>query len=260
MTREVKGFVRKYQERRKLNTSWSNPLLAFAVADDPLFRRLKEAVGPSHCLPNDLQPDARTVITYFIPFDKGVAKSNRRGFHASREWAMAYVETNRLIVELNAHISTELKKSGFQTVPLPPTHNFDHQRLMSDWSHKHVAYIAGLGKFGVHHLLITEKGCCGRLGSIITNAFFEPTERVTHEYCLFKYNETCLKCVEKCPVKALDASPFDRRSCYGVLLENARIHEDLGLADVCGKCTCLVPCSFQNPVHKLLNREKKGRP
>ena len=89
MTREVKGFVHDYQRSGKCRTSRTDPLLAFAVADDPLFRRLKEAVSPSHCLPDDLQPDARTVISYFIPFEKGMAKSNRRGSHASREWAMA---------------------------------------------------------------------------------------------------------------------------------------------------------------------------
>lgn len=257
ITKEVGRFVHAYQKHRKVLTSWTAPLLAFADAEDPLFRSLKEVVSPSHCLPEDLLPGARTVITYFIPFEKRIAKSNRQGSHASREWARAYVETNQLIVELNGHLSRVLEKNGFQTMRLPPTHNFDQQKLMSDWSHKHVAYIAGLGKFGVHHLLITDKGCCGRLGSMITNAFFEPTGRVAHEYCLHKYNETCLKCVEKCPAGALNVSPFDRRGCYGVLLENAKIYEDLGLADVCGKCACVVPCSFRNPVQRLLVREGK---
>ena len=50
------------------------------------------------------------------------------------------------------------------------THNFDEAKLVSYWSQKHVAYMAGLGKFGLHHMIITEKGCCGRLGSIVTNA------------------------------------------------------------------------------------------
>lgn len=255
IAKEIAGFVHEYQTRRNVRTVWSDPLTAFADAGDPLFRRLKEVIGPSHCLPGDLLPDARTVIVYFLPFDKEIVRGNRKGSHASREWARAYVETNQLIIELNDRLAAILAKNGFQTVRLPPTHNFDKQRLMSDWSHKHVAYIAGLGKFGVHHLLITDKGCCGRLGSVIIDASIEPTERVSHEYCLYRYNETCLKCVTKCPAGALSVSPFDRHGCYRVLLENAKIYEDLGLADVCGKCTCIVPCSFRNPVQGAMVRE-----
>jgi len=31
-------------------------------------------------------------------------------------------------------------------------------------------------------------------------------------------------------------------------LENGRIYSHLGLSDMCGKCTCGVPCSLKNPV------------
>jgi hypothetical protein len=37
-----------------------------------------------------------------------------------------------------------------------------------------------------------------------------------------------------------------------MLLENAKTYENEGLADVCGKCICVVPCSFSNPVEKAL--------
>ena len=63
---------------------------------------------------------------------------------------------------------------------------------MSDWSHKHVAYIAGIGSFGHHHMLITNKGCCGRLGSVVTDAVIAPTSRVDRERCLFKFDGSCV--------------------------------------------------------------------
>jgi hypothetical protein len=50
-----------------------------------------------------------------------------------------------------------LEKSDFRSVILPPTHNFDEKKLISDWSHKHIGFIAGLGKFGLHQMLITKK-------------------------------------------------------------------------------------------------------
>lgn len=36
---------------------------------------------------------------------------------------------------------------------------------MSEWSHRHAAYIAGLGIFGINNMLITNKGCVGRIPS-----------------------------------------------------------------------------------------------
>ena len=240
-----------YQSAGRVHTSWREPLVAYASADDPLFHTLKDVVSPSHAMPKDLLQDAQTVIAYFLPFKKSLTKTNSHGTHASREWALAYIETNRLIVDLNIHLAEILDNWGFQTMKLPPTHNFDTERLVSDWSHKHVAYIAGLGKFGLHHLLITEKGCCGRLGSLITSAPLAPTTRTAGEACLYKFNKTCLKCLKRCPVGALNEESFDRKGCYDLLLDNAKSFEGLGLADVCGKCSCIVPCSFHNPVQKL---------
>ena len=129
---------------------------------------------------------------------------------------------------------------------------------MSDWSHKHVAYIAGLGKFGTHHLLITDKGCCGRLGSIITDAAIRPTKRPDSEYCLDRYNNSRRLCIMKCVAGALYNDGFDRHACYALLLENAEMHKKEGLADVCGKCTVFVPCSFENPVKQLADRKKEN--
>jgi epoxyqueuosine reductase QueG len=111
-----------------------------------------------------------------------------------------------------------------------------------------MAHIAGLGNFGVHHLLITAKGCCGRFGSLVTNLDVRPSERSDRESCLYRFNGSCLKCIDKCVAKALTLEHFDRQGCYRLLLENADLFAKEGLADVCGKCTCVVPCSFRDPV------------
>jgi epoxyqueuosine reductase QueG len=230
---------------------WKRPLVAFADAADPMFSKLKEAVSPTHALPGDLLPGAGTVIAYFIPFVHEIALSNSRGRMASEAWAEAYIKTNKLIRDINDHLALLLEDLGYTCAVLPPTHNFDTTRLISDWSHKHVAYVAGLGAFGRHRLLITSEGCCGRLGSLVTTALIPPTPRTTEVACLYEYNGTCGVCMTKCPRGALTPDGFDRQSCYRLLLENAEIYEQLGLADVCGKCCCVTPCSFKNPVEKI---------
>jgi len=246
--KHIRNFVKNYGTENKTKTEWNEPLVSFADADDSLFFKLKEVVSETHDSPKNLLNDAKTVICYFIPFKKEMVLSNVGGDNCSKEWAIAYIETNRLIVDLNKSLSGELKESGFKSIVLPPTHNFDKEKLMSDWSHKHVAYISGLGNFGLHNMLITEKGCCGRLGSLITNAKIEPTKRPEKEFCLYRENKTCKKCVENCTFGSLKTDSFDRHKCYDVCLSNNRFHSDLELTDICGKCACVVPCSFQNPV------------
>ena len=246
---EITGFVK--QAGLRTQTAWGKPLVAFASAYDELFARLKTLIGPTHAAPDELLDDAQTIIAYFLPFDRSIVRSNRPGDKASHEWAVAYVETNHLITAINRHLAHALAERGYKTVVLPPTHNFDQERLVSDWSHKHVAYIAGLGRFGLHHMLITGEGCCGRLGSLITTAPIEATPRPVEEYCLYKHNHTCQVCVKRCVGAALTESGLDRHRCYAICLENAELHKEQGLADVCGKCVSMVPCSFENPVAKL---------
>ncbi len=41
---------------------------------------------------------------------------------------------------------------------------------------------------------------------------------------------------------------FDRFRCYDMCLKSGEQFEDLGLADVCGKCVVGLPCSHCDPV------------
>ena len=255
----IEMTVKEASCHAKIASSWKTPLVGFADAVDPLFGELKTAVRPSHGLPGDLLPGACTVIAYFLPFDPAIPRSNHRGTFSSESWAVAYIETNRLIAGINERVNQLLEHGGFRGTHLPATHNFDEKQLMSDWSHKHVAYIAGIGSFGHHHMLITDKGCCGRLGSVVTDAAIEPTPRTERERCLFKFDGSCRICEKRCPAKALVADLFGRHACYDRLLENARLHESHGLADVCGKCAAIVPCSFTDPVKRAIRKKRSDR-
>jgi epoxyqueuosine reductase QueG len=244
----IRLFVESYKTKKNTVTDWNSPLVSFADARDPLFSELISLVNVKHKLPTDLLKDARTVISYFVPFKREIVLSNSIGRYSSREWVSAYIETNKLIEDLNDFLSSQLDDSGFSSFIQPPTHNFNIKKLVSDWSHKHVAFIAGLGKFGLHHMLITRKGCCGRLGSLIVNVMIPPTKRPSNEFCLHKNDVECMRCVDKCVFGALKVDSFDRHECYRICRSNGKIFGESDVADVCGKCVCLVPCSFTNPV------------
>lgn len=227
---------------------WREPLLAVASAADPLFREFRRVVHPEHAMPEEILPGARAVVVFFLPFQQWVGRENdQAGVHAARSWAASYVATNQLIHDINTHLKRRIEELDYRSGITPATHNFDEQQLISRWSHKHLAYVAGLGTFGLHHLLITAAGCCGRLGSFVTNMPLPATPRPTAEFCLAKAGGECSACVSKCSYEALLENRYDRHRCYEQCLVNDRYYSDMPLVDVCGKCACEVPCSYRVP-------------
>ena len=221
-------------------TSYRDPLVGFARADDPRFEALRRRV-PGHLYPRDLLPQAQTVCAFFLPFAPPVVRSNAAGRVASETWARAYVETNALLAEISRSLAEALGGMGVRATWELPTHNFDPVRLVSAWSHKSVAYIAGLGQFGHHHMLITEAGCAGRLGSLVLDAKLEPTRPAEGNQCAF--DRGCRACVRRCPAEALTVEGLDRQRCYAQCLSNDNLYPEW-VADVCGKCV-IGPCAYR---------------
>ncbi|SMP51960.1 epoxyqueuosine reductase [Anoxynatronum buryatiense] len=247
----IQQYVADYPGQKALENCWQSPLTAFAPAEDPRFHHIKNWGQPKHQLPSDLLPEARTVVAYFLPFLPVIPHSNRNGRLASREWGRAYLLTNQLIADLNLFLKDQLEQAGFKAAFAQATHNFDETTLMSVWSHRHVAYLAGLGNFGLNNMLITEKGCCGRVGTLVTSALVTCQPMTPAETCLYRYNGSCGLCVQRCVNGSLTLDAFDRHRCYEMCLENASALSSMGLADVCGKCTVGLPCSGVNPTSRL---------
>jgi len=248
----AKTFVAREPDRLKTDGWWRTPLLATARADSR-FDELPRIAADDHMLPRDLLPDVRSVIIFYLPFKKELVKENRHGDRPCRNWGLAYVDTNNLIERLSRAIGDLLNDRGFKSALTPATHNFDEDKLMARWSHKHLAHLAGLGRFGVHHMLITPMGCTGRLGSLVSEAELGDHPLVdTREACLHKAGKECVQCIKACPVAALSEHGFERRLCWNRLNENRRVLDYLDdlpeSTDVCGKCVALMPCSFKNPV------------
>ena len=246
----ITHYVKHYSDTRDLKTKWKKPLVAYADALDEMFYNLKDIVSPSHALPTDLLPEAKTVVTYFIPFDEAVVKSNIKERTCSKAWADAYKDTNQLIADLNIHLKNELQKLGYKSNIIPPTQKLDSHHLFSKWSHRHVALIAGLGKFGLNNMLITDSGCCGRIGSFVIDLELEPTMRKDGEYCLYKHMNLCKKCVDRCVNDALTIDYFDRQRCNEMCMCNDKFLSDDGTTNICGKCLVNLPCSMINPLKK----------
>jgi epoxyqueuosine reductase QueG len=248
-------FVADDGGRLQTDGWWQTPLLATAPIDQR-FDQLPQIAADDHLHPRDLLATAKSVIVFFIPFKKELIKENRKGERPCRNWGVAYVQTNDLIERISQALGHLLAENGFRSGLTPATHNFDEVKLMARWSHKHLAHLVNLGRFGVHHMLITPVGSTGRLGSLVSEAELGDHPLIeTDEACLLKAGQDCGQCIKACPVKALSEEGFDRKRCWDRLNENRRTMDDfLDMPEsthVCGKCVAFMPCSFINPVAKL---------
>lgn len=245
---QVKKTISSFENKKEISTRWKEPIIGYADSKDPIFDKLKEVAFEDHLTPYDILESAKTVIAYFLPFEDFVWKSNISGRTSSVEWAKAYIETNLLISQINDDLIEWFSNNGYKAAKLPPEKNMDYENLKSVWSNRHIAYIAGIGKFGLNNMLITQKGCCGRLGNLVTSLEIEKTKRSDDEKCLFKHDNSCGICVDSCVNEALFMDKFDRFKCYEMCQENEIIYKELGKAEICGKCLVGLPCSSNNPV------------
>lgn len=244
----VTEFVSINQENQR--TRYRTPVVGFAAADDALWGRLKDVVRSDHYLPDELLPGARTVISIFLPFSREVITGNIGGSLPSREWGTAYGETNDMLKKICGSLAAELNGIGCNCMTdIPPT-KFERQIRYGDdlpnrWSQRSIAYIAGIGTFGLHHSIITERGCAGRLTSLITTANMMPTKRPKKEYCPeIEQAGLCDGCIKNCPADVISRGGIDRDLCMEYLYLDV-YKKDRGPG--CGKCVVDVPCAMEIP-------------
>jgi len=235
-------YIGAYRERKGCIHSWDTPLVGIASAEDRLFRKLP-AVAGDHLHPKELLAGAKSVVVVYLPFVRAEVDADSEDRQLD-SWGSYYYETNMLLEAVCSHLCTLIGTYGQRCRPMPPTLDFDRKKLMSRWSHRHVAYIAGMGTFGLNRMLITEKGCCGRMASVITTAKIPRTLRTNRENCAYFRTGGCRVCVKNCEAGALSEKGFDRRLCWSVLNKNDEKLAGAGKKLVCGQCVRNTPCMF----------------
>lgn len=235
---------------------YDSPLVGVASAKDPLFGELRkpEIVGEEVLLPREWLSNANCIISFFLPFTESVRKSNREvNDRASDEWLHARIEGQILIDRLGDFLCQKLASEGHKAVCPASDQRFKMiAPYASNWSERHVAYICGLGTFGLSKGLITKKGVAGRFGSVITSAELPVTER---EYSSpFEYCIMCGKCQKSCPVHAIDISKGvakgkDQEICGSFVKDSFLPPHGVNKRRRygCGKCQVGVPCEKSIP-------------
>lgn len=246
---------------------FDDPIFAFRNADDPFFKQLKNpsVIGHHFKTPKEWLPKAKTVISFFLPFSESVRQSNTLVKKwPSEGWLHGRIEGQDFLNNVGRYLHQELKKAGYESViPFLDQRYHDrsgeqsidirltsHKKVIpnfsSNWSERHVAFICGLGTFGLSKGLITRKGVAGRFGSIVTDCFFKPTPRqykTISEYC-----SLCGECIIQCPANAISLEGGKDHWICNEFLDEIKLKYRPRYG--CGKCQVNVPCEKNIPEKK----------
>ena len=269
----IQDFIKQSPENTLQNETqdkaFDSPLVGFSRGDDPLYEAYKDHVGPFYMTPQELftvtfrdfniKPEELTVISWILPQAKVTKSDNRKEtFYPSERWARARIFGEEVNEKLRKHTVMKLESEGIQIVAPALTPQFSMRispkyGFASTWSERHAAYAAGLGTFGLCDGLITPVGKAIRVGSVVARLEVPAAPRPYQDhqaYCLFFSHGTCLKCVERCPVKAISSEGHDKIRCRQHL-EKVRnyLRKKDGLENKvgCGLCQVGVPCESHIP-------------
>ena len=259
---------------------FQTPLIGFINGDDPIFERYKEIIGPHHFTPFEIMkwqaekngvpappPEDLSVVSFVMPASEKTKRDNR----ATSDWPSERWAQTRLLGEIFSQtfvreIVTDLMGRGVLAVSPDVTPMFNKKRYpkvgwASPWSHRHMAYAAGLGTFGMHDFLITEKGCAHRLGSFVVNLRLTPNRERPgdiHANCLQYQGVSCLKCAWRCPVDAISKeNAHNKEACYRKVADSLKYCNRNYHIFIygCGICATGVPCESGIPAPLLKNGE-----
>ncbi|MDR2613138.1 MAG: 4Fe-4S ferredoxin [Deltaproteobacteria bacterium] len=255
---------------------FARPFLGFAAGDDPAWFLVREAVGEGSWIPEEAfarggaGPGARpavpapdlTVLAAVLPqTPETVARQGEATAMPADPWVASKYFHDRAVNGLMLRLAGRLAALGIEAVVPELAEGygtFPHERwrITSSWSHRHAAWAAGLGTFGLCDGLITRAGKAHRLGSLVFRAAVPASPRPYagfRDWCLHyaPVPGGCGRCIGRCPAGALSPAGHDKALCrdflYGTRGWAQGRFPDLPGADACGLCQAAVPCATRAP-------------
>lgn len=191
----------KQQIQRKC-TGLDIPLVGIAPAerwDHPLF----EPWVPPAFRPRSIFPAAHSAIVIGIPVSLPVLDT------APSIWYHELYRTvNGLLDQGGYRIASFLTEKGYPSVWLPRD-GYGSLAILREnpvafFSHRHAAFLAGLGTFGINNTLLTPGyGPRVRFTTILTEAALPPDPVMEGSLCT-----RCMQCVRACPVHAIGGKDY----------------------------------------------------
>ena len=249
---------------------YEEPLIGVAAGDDPYFNFLKEHIGEFHWTPaeafekkyNDVPNPAKLkVISLIFPQteETKAEQSKQRSFPCDN-WIISRGEWEGMMREFGVKVEAALEKKGIRCVSIDLIEEFTRCEsiklgIASTWSHRHAAFVAGMGTFGLSDGFISEKGKATRMTSLIVEADLDVNDRgdIGHyDWCLYFKSGICGACIRRCPIRAITEKGHDKDACleYEDISIEKYWPEHIERGDYifgCGLCQTKVPCMSKKP-------------
>ncbi|MDR2183918.1 MAG: epoxyqueuosine reductase [Clostridiales bacterium] len=225
------------------------PIFAFGPPHDGLYAKYAapDVIGSHFLGPDKWLPNTKTVISFFLPYaDKIKAANSSDSQWPAYEWLHGRYEGQHVLKQLLEYLVKTLSEAGHDTLAPSIDRRFkagNGFKHTSNWSERHIAYACGLGTFGLSKGIITKRGMCGRLGSVLTQLDLSKDIRNygnIHEYCTM-----CGACIGRCPARAISFKHGKNSAHCGDFLD--KIWEKHNPRYGCGKCQTGVPCESGIP-------------
>jgi len=269
LVEHINALQQKSEHNKSENGShyFDKPIIGYASANDPLFLKYKEVVGPFHHTPREILEHAfgeiswkgGTVISWILPVHRDVRLSNsKEKTFPSRSWAHMRNFGETFNSQIRREVVSMLSEAGFRSVAPQLNENWQELDILgagpaSTWSERHAAHAAGLGTFSLNDGLITSRGIAHRCGSVVTELVIPPTARpyASHtENCPFCTKGKCGACITRCPVGAITKDGHNKLKCrdytYGTIPKEVGSRYGVKIAG-CGLCQTRVPCEGKIP-------------
>ncbi|MCC7564927.1 MAG: 4Fe-4S binding protein [Methanomicrobiaceae archaeon] len=212
---------------------------------------------PEEFYPQSIFPEARSVIVIGLPVHLPVLETAPSIYY--RE---LYRIINALLDQYTYRLAGFLNEQGHPSVFVPRDAYGSIEVLLSNpiafFSHRHAAFLAGLGTFGVNNMILTpEYGPRVRFGSVLTAAALPPDPILSRRLCT-----RCMQCVRMCPSGALEDEDYpagltDRQACAAHSAELNR-----RFVSPCGICIKVCPVGEDRRLYSRedasLYRDREG--
>jgi epoxyqueuosine reductase QueG len=191
---------------------------------------------PEDFYPQSIFPGARSVIVIGLPIHLPVIETAPSIYYHE-----LYRTVNTLLDQYTYRLASFLNDRGHPSVFVPRDGYGSIEVLLKNpvafFSHRHAAFLAGLGTFGVNNTILTpEYGPRVRFASVITTAEIPADPLFPEDLCT-----RCMLCVHSCPVGALDELDYpdgltDSAACAANSARLGRRH-----ISPCGICIRVCP-------------------
>ncbi len=168
---------------------------------------------PEEFWPQSIYPETKTVIVIGLPVPLPIVETAPSIYYHE-----LYKTINAMLDSKAYEIANFLTEKGHGAIYLPRDAYGGVEILIEKpfafFSHKHAAYLAGMGSFGHNNVLLTSQyGPRVRFTSIFTTAEIPASTIEIKDLCT-----RCLLCAKNCPVSAIPLNgefppPMDKKLC-----------------------------------------------